>query len=62
LAPAQEKGGNGGQLKDGPLKDAIIKTFVSYDKFVAEFNANTAAVQGSGWGWLVSALAIEVIL
>ncbi|KAF8341727.1 manganese superoxide dismutase [Amanita rubescens] len=52
MAPAKERGGNGGQLKEGPLKDAIVKCFGSYDSFVTEFNTNTAAVQGSGWGWL----------
>jgi Fe-Mn family superoxide dismutase len=56
MAPAKERGGNGGQLKEGPLRDAIIKCFGSYDSFVTEFNTNTAAVQGSGWGWLVSTL------
>jgi len=25
----------------------------SLDKFKADFNAQTAAIQGSGWGWLV---------
>jgi Fe-Mn family superoxide dismutase len=27
MAPAQEKGGNGGVLKDGPLKQAIDRDF-----------------------------------
>ena len=24
----------------------------SYEKFIAEFSAKTALIQGSGWGWL----------
>ena len=49
LAP-QKSGG--GQLKEGKLKEAIEKKFHSVDKFKEKFNAATAAVQGSGWGWL----------
>eukprot|EP00753_Platysulcus_tardus_P010200 PLAT2520.1.p2 GENE.PLAT2520.1~~PLAT2520.1.p2 ORF type:complete len:223 (-),score=35.23 PLAT2520.1:143-775(-) len=53
LAPAASEGkGNGGQLKDGPLKDAILATWGSFDKFKQEFNTTTAGIQGSGWGWL----------
>lgn len=56
--PASEGKGNGGVLKDGPLKDAIIQTFGSIDNLKKEFNATTAAIQGSGWGWLVRLLCI----
>ena len=56
LAPSASEGkGNGGVLRDGPLKDAIVKGWGSLDNFKKEFNATTAAIQGSGWGWLVSA-------
>ena len=56
LAPASSEGkGNGGTLRDGPLKEAITKQFGSFDN-LKEFNATTAVIQGSGWGWLVSAL------
>ena len=56
LAPASSEGkGNGGTLRDGPLKEAIIKQWGSLDAFKKEFNTTTAAIQGSGWGWLVSA-------
>ena len=34
------------------LSNAINSSFGSLDKFIAHFSANTAAVQGSGWGWL----------
>ena len=36
----------------GELADAINAAFGSFDKFKTTFNAKTAAVQGSGWGWL----------
>lgn len=52
--PASETRGNGGVLKDGPLKTAILETFGSFDQFKKEFNTVTAGIQGSGWGWLVS--------
>ncbi|KAI8914413.1 Manganese/iron superoxide dismutase [Gorgonomyces haynaldii] len=43
---------NGGVLSNGPLADAIDKEFGSFDKFQKAFSAQSAAVQGSGWGWL----------
>eukprot|EP01024_Parvocaulis_polyphysoides_P039626 TRINITY_DN3585_c1_g1_i1.p2 TRINITY_DN3585_c1_g1~~TRINITY_DN3585_c1_g1_i1.p2 ORF type:complete len:235 (-),score=22.81 TRINITY_DN3585_c1_g1_i1:345-1010(-) len=36
----------------GDLLEAINLEFGSYDQFVTKFNTTTAAVQGSGWGWL----------
>ncbi|THH20941.1 hypothetical protein EW146_g519 [Bondarzewia mesenterica] len=50
LAPAS---GSGGQFADGPLKSAIVRDFGSVDAFKKKFNTVTAAIQGSGWGWLV---------
>ncbi|KAJ7473378.1 manganese superoxide dismutase [Mycena latifolia] len=52
LAPSPDKGGNGGVLKDGPLKEAILASFGSLDALKKEFNAATLGIQGSGWGWL----------
>jgi len=52
LAPSAEKGGNGGVLKDGPLKEAIVASFGSLENLKKEFNAATLGIQGSGWGWL----------
>nr|AIN76717.1 manganese superoxide dismutase [Ganoderma lucidum] len=53
LAPAKSEGkGNGGAIKDGPLKSAIEQNFGSVEVFIKEFNATTASIQGSGWGWL----------
>ncbi|KAJ8517200.1 hypothetical protein ONZ45_g5602 [Pleurotus djamor] len=49
LAPAN---GDGGKLADGPLKQAIERDFGSVDAFKKKFNTTTAAIQGSGWGWL----------
>ncbi len=40
------------ELAKGGLSQAIDTAFGSFDKFVETFNAKTAAVQGSGWGWL----------
>ncbi|KAG6830409.1 hypothetical protein H0H92_000905 [Tricholoma furcatifolium] len=49
LAPANAEGG---KLESGPLKAAIERDFGSVEAFQKTFNANTAAIQGSGWGWL----------
>ena len=50
LAPSSQ---GGGQIQDGPLKTAIVRDFGSVEEFKKTFNAKTAAIQGSGWGWLV---------
>jgi len=55
LSPANDKGG---KLADGKLKAAIERDFGSVEAFKKEFNAKTAAIQGSGWGWLVCRLCI----
>ncbi len=36
----------------GELAAAINAQFGSFDAFCTKFSAQTAAVQGSGWGWL----------
>lgn len=59
LAPASE---GGGKLSDGALKSAIEKQFGSIEKFKTQFNTKTAAVQGSGWGWLVGSNAALISL
>ena len=46
------KPGGGGE-PGGKLKDAIDKEFGSFEKFKEKFSAETAVIQGSGWGWLV---------
>lgn len=54
--PATERKGNGGVLKEGRLRDAIIAQWNTMDAFKKEFNITTAGIQGSGWGWLVRSL------
>ncbi len=49
LAPQNQ---GGGQPPQGELADAIEKTFGSLPHFIELFNAQTGAIQGSGWGWL----------
>ncbi|KAJ3210350.1 Superoxide dismutase [Mn], mitochondrial [Dinochytrium kinnereticum] len=49
LAPQKE---GGGDLTKGVLHSAIQKDFGNLDDFIKTFNAQTVAVQGSGWGWL----------
>merc|ERR1712107_417719 len=49
LAPP--KAGGGG-APEGDLAEAINASFGSFDAFKTTFSAKTAAVQGSGWGWL----------
>jgi len=44
---------NGGGEPSGALKDAIGKEFGSFEKFKETFSAETAVIQGSGWGWLI---------
>ena len=34
--------------------EAIKRDFGSFESFKERFNTATVAVQGSGWGWLVS--------
>jgi Fe-Mn family superoxide dismutase len=51
LAPA---GSAEAKLQDGDFKAAIEQDFGSVGAMIQEFNTQTAAIQGSGWGWLVS--------
>ncbi|OMJ08066.1 Superoxide dismutase [Mn], mitochondrial [Smittium culicis] len=39
-------------LQAGTLRSHIEKSFGSIDGLIANMNAQTAAIQGSGWGWL----------
>ncbi|TPX65933.1 hypothetical protein SpCBS45565_g04837 [Spizellomyces sp. 'palustris'] len=49
LAP---NGKGGGELPKGALLNAINSEFGSIDEFTKKFSAQSAGVQGSGWGWL----------
>jgi len=37
----------------GPLHEAILEGWGSFEEFNRIFNTRTAAILGSGWGWLV---------
>ena len=52
LAPMSEGGGSRPD-ESSDLHKMIKSTWGSIDKFIAYFNNETAAIQGSGWGWLV---------
>jgi len=49
LAPTKK---GGGSPPEGDLLKRIQTQYGSLDKFIEKFNAQTAAIQGSGWGWL----------
>lgn len=49
LAPKDQ---GGGQPPSGELAQMIEKEWGSLAGFIEFFNAKTAAIQGSGWGWL----------
>eukprot|EP00164_Ancoracysta_twista_P001226 GFYU01001607.1.p1 GENE.GFYU01001607.1~~GFYU01001607.1.p1 ORF type:complete len:233 (-),score=97.40 GFYU01001607.1:125-823(-) len=49
LAP---KSAGGGDPPTGTIADMINKQWGSLDQFKTVFSTTTAAVQGSGWGWL----------
>ena len=38
----------------GDLLAAIERDFGSFDNFKSQLSSKTVAIQGSGWGWLVS--------
>lgn len=49
LAPRDQ---GGGELPAGPLQKLIEQQYGSLQKMIEQFNAETVAIQGSGWGWL----------
>ncbi|KAI9103697.1 Manganese/iron superoxide dismutase [Phlyctochytrium arcticum] len=49
LAPPKS---GGGEPPQGALATAIKNDFGSLEEFTKKFSAQSAAVQGSGWGWL----------
>jgi len=49
LAPKNQ---GGGKHSTGPLSKEIIEKWGSIDKFIEDFSAQAAGIQGSGWAWL----------
>lgn len=43
---------------EGPLADALVQKYGSYQSFMDEFAAKALAVFGSGWAWLQPDLSI----
>ncbi|MEU8361954.1 superoxide dismutase [Nonomuraea sp. NPDC048882] len=43
---------DGGDRPDGPLADAIVEHFGTFEAFQRQLTTATASVQGSGWGVL----------
>lgn len=43
----------GGALPDGAFKDAVLRAFVSEEKFKDELKAAAVSQFGSGWAWIV---------
>ena len=54
LAPAKKQGGH--VVAGGELEKALVRDFGSVQEFKHQMNTKTAAIQGSGWGWLVCEL------
>ena len=54
LAPAADQRKGHAVLQPGSLQEAIDRDFGGLANLQADFNAQTAAIQRSGWGWLVS--------
>ena len=44
---------NGGGAPTGAIKDKIVESFGSVEKFTEEFSQKAATLFGSGWTWLV---------
>lgn len=60
LAPYQSKDTK--LPSGGKLEEAINRDFGGLDGLKKEMNAKTAAIQGSGWGWLVSLHSYGVLV
>ena len=51
LAPVKADGGKR-PAEGSDLNQMIKNAWGSIDAFISYFNAETLAIQGSGWGWL----------
>jgi len=47
------KPAGGGTLPDGAFRDAVLRAFVSEEKFKDELKAAAVSQFGSGWAWVV---------
>lgn len=45
----------------GDLLAAIQRDFGSFDTLKTQLASKTVAIQGSGWGWLVSGVLVQII-
>jgi Fe-Mn family superoxide dismutase len=45
---------NGGGEPEGALKNKIVESFGSFEKFRGEFSTKAATLFGSGWTWLAA--------
>jgi len=54
LAPVKQGGGQ--VVAGGKLEEALVRNFGSVEEFKHRMNKKTAAIHGSGWGWLVCEL------
>lgn len=43
---------NGGETPSGPLMEALVRKFGTFDTFKTEFTRAAMSVFGSGWAWL----------
>lgn len=53
---------NGGTTPAGPLMEALVKKFGTFDGFKAEFTRASLSVFGSGWAWLSRDRAGDVLI
>ena len=51
LAP-KSNGGGERPSDSGKFGKAVAKTWGSFDNLISDFNARSAPLQGSGWGWI----------
>ena len=59
LSPHSSKGGKGGIEPTGKVMTMIKEQWGSMQAFTDTFNNKTSAIQGSGWGWLVSQITLN---
>lgn len=53
---------NGGTTPSGPLMEALVRRFGTFDAFKADFTKAAMSVFGSGWAWLSLDKSGELVL